>query len=128
PATCSGCGPGYRSPLEAMKGPREEIVYLPCIYRSTGIQKPDYLATVDVNPQSPTYCQVGQAPGSGSVLHSNENVTIAENVSNRSSLRVGSEAAAAVCGLSGSLSRSSGLKDFSIFCQAKKSLDFGRQP
>uniref|UniRef100_A0A7N8Y0B1 Methanethiol oxidase n=1 Tax=Mastacembelus armatus TaxID=205130 RepID=A0A7N8Y0B1_9TELE len=57
-ASCSGCGPGYRSPLDAMKGPREEIVYLPCIYRNTGIQKPDYLATVDVDPKSPTYCQV----------------------------------------------------------------------
>lgn len=40
------------------EGPREEIVYLPCIYRNTGIQKPDYLATVDVDPKSPTYCQV----------------------------------------------------------------------
>uniref|UniRef100_A0A3P9CNC9 Methanethiol oxidase n=1 Tax=Maylandia zebra TaxID=106582 RepID=A0A3P9CNC9_9CICH len=57
-ASCSGCGPGYRSPLDAMKGPREEIIYLPCIYRNTGILKPDYLATVDVNPKSPTYCQV----------------------------------------------------------------------
>ncbi|POI24387.1 hypothetical protein CIB84_011863 [Bambusicola thoracicus] len=42
----------------ALEGPREEIVYLPCIYRNTGIQKPDYLATVDVNPKSPHYCQV----------------------------------------------------------------------
>uniref|UniRef100_A0A8C4RW80 Methanethiol oxidase n=1 Tax=Erpetoichthys calabaricus TaxID=27687 RepID=A0A8C4RW80_ERPCA len=57
-AQCGKCGPGYRTPLEAMKGPREEIVYLPCIYRNTGIEKPDYLATVDVNPESPTYCQV----------------------------------------------------------------------
>ncbi|KAG7218824.1 hypothetical protein INR49_019692 [Caranx melampygus] len=39
-------------------GPREEIVYLPCIYRNTEILKPDYLATVDVNPNSPTFCQV----------------------------------------------------------------------
>uniref|UniRef100_A0A4W5K3S7 Methanethiol oxidase n=1 Tax=Hucho hucho TaxID=62062 RepID=A0A4W5K3S7_9TELE len=45
---------GYKSEL----CPREEIVYLPCIYRNTGIQKPDYLATVDVDPKSPTYCQV----------------------------------------------------------------------
>ncbi|XP_035770169.1 methanethiol oxidase, partial [Neolamprologus brichardi] len=57
-ASCSGCGPGYRSPLDAMKGPREEIIYLPCVYRNTGILKPDYLATVDVNPESPAYCQV----------------------------------------------------------------------
>uniref|UniRef100_A0A3B4WCR9 Methanethiol oxidase n=1 Tax=Seriola lalandi dorsalis TaxID=1841481 RepID=A0A3B4WCR9_SERLL len=57
-ASCSGCGPGYRSPLDAMKGPREEIVYLPCVYRNTDILKPDYLATVDVDPKSATYCQV----------------------------------------------------------------------
>ncbi|MCJ8728208.1 hypothetical protein PDJAM_G00001740 [Pangasius djambal] len=57
-STCSGCGPGYKSPLDAMNGPREEIVYLPCIYRNTEIQKPDYLATVDVDPKSPTYCKV----------------------------------------------------------------------
>ncbi|KAM8921541.1 methanethiol oxidase [Pelodytes ibericus] len=55
---CKSCGPGYRTPLDAMKGPREEIVYLPCIYRSTGIKKPDYLATVDVDPKSPTYSTV----------------------------------------------------------------------
>uniref|UniRef100_A0A672FM94 Methanethiol oxidase n=1 Tax=Salarias fasciatus TaxID=181472 RepID=A0A672FM94_SALFA len=57
-ANCSGCGPGYRTPLDAMKGPREEIVYLPCIYRNTASVRPDYLATVDVLPSSPTYCQV----------------------------------------------------------------------
>lgn len=55
---CGKCGPGYPSPLEAMKGPREELVYLPCIYRNTGIEAPDYLATVDVNPKSPQYSQV----------------------------------------------------------------------
>ncbi|KAF1586781.1 Methanethiol oxidase, partial [Eudyptes moseleyi] len=60
-AKCGACGPGYATPLDAMKGkycPREEIVYLPCIYRNTGIEKPDYLATVDVDPKSPHYCQV----------------------------------------------------------------------
>lgn len=41
-----------------MKGPREEIVYLPCIYRNTGTEAPDYLATVDVDPKSPQYSQV----------------------------------------------------------------------
>lgn len=40
------------------KGPREEIVYLPCIYRNTNTIKPDYLATVDVDPKSSTYCKV----------------------------------------------------------------------
>uniref|UniRef100_A0A8C2YI79 Methanethiol oxidase n=1 Tax=Chinchilla lanigera TaxID=34839 RepID=A0A8C2YI79_CHILA len=57
-ATKCKCGPGYPSPLEAMKGPREQIIYLPCIYRNTGIEAPDYLATVDVDPKSPQYCQV----------------------------------------------------------------------
>jgi selenium-binding protein 1 len=46
--------------LEAMKGPREKIVYLPCIYNNTGIKKPDYLATVDVDPESPDYGKVRQ--------------------------------------------------------------------
>ncbi|XP_046940304.1 methanethiol oxidase isoform X1 [Lynx rufus] len=58
---CEKCGPGYPTPLEAMKGPREEIIYLPCIYRNTGIEAPDYLATVDVDPKSPHYCQVIEA-------------------------------------------------------------------
>ena len=39
-------------------GPLEKIVYLPCVYRNTDIEKPDYLATVDVDPKSTTYCQV----------------------------------------------------------------------
>uniref|UniRef100_A0A1B6C6R3 Methanethiol oxidase n=1 Tax=Clastoptera arizonana TaxID=38151 RepID=A0A1B6C6R3_9HEMI len=54
-----GCcdGPGYKSPLDAMKnGPKEEIVYVLCI--QTDPEKPDYLATIDVNPQSLTYTQV----------------------------------------------------------------------
>uniref|UniRef100_A0A8D2QBY4 Methanethiol oxidase n=1 Tax=Zonotrichia albicollis TaxID=44394 RepID=A0A8D2QBY4_ZONAL len=55
---CGACGPGYASPLEAMKGPREQLLYLPCIYRNTGIGIPDFLATVDVDPKSPRYCQV----------------------------------------------------------------------
>lgn len=48
-----------RASLLSFEGPREEIVYLPCIYRNTDIVKPDYLATVDVDPKSSTYSQVG---------------------------------------------------------------------
>ncbi|XP_057689864.1 methanethiol oxidase isoform X5 [Corythoichthys intestinalis] len=58
---CSGCGPGYQSPLHAMKGEREKIVYLPCIYRNTATRQADYLATVDVDPESPSYCQTVEA-------------------------------------------------------------------
>ena len=54
------CGPGYATPLDAMKGPRETLVYLPCIHSNTGVDKPDYLATVDVNPRSMTYSKVSQ--------------------------------------------------------------------
>ncbi|CEL96651.1 unnamed protein product [Vitrella brassicaformis CCMP3155] len=58
--TTNGCchgGPGYASPLEAMRqGPRESIVYVTCIMKQQG--KPDYLATVDVDPNSHTYSQV----------------------------------------------------------------------
>ena len=52
------CGPGYASPKEAMKAPREKLLYTIAIYIGTGIQKPDYLATIDADPASPTYCQV----------------------------------------------------------------------
>jgi len=61
PALCSQCtGPGYASPRDAMfNGPREKITYLPCIQpphmKKT---KADYLATVDVDPSSPTYSKV----------------------------------------------------------------------
>ena len=52
------CGPGYASPAEAMKAPREKLLYTIAIYVGTGIQKPDYLATIDADPDSPTYSQV----------------------------------------------------------------------
>ncbi|DBB10518.1 TPA: hypothetical protein ACH3X3_002056 [Trebouxia sp. C0006] len=49
-------GPGFASPLDATKGPREALVYLPCIVPDQS--RPDYLATVDVDPSSDTYSQV----------------------------------------------------------------------
>ena len=45
-------------PAEAIRAPREELLYTIAIYTGTGIQKPDYLATVDADPESPTYSQV----------------------------------------------------------------------
>ncbi|NXQ20109.1 SBP1 oxidase, partial [Peucedramus taeniatus] len=38
--------------------PREEVAYVTCTYRSTGIEQPDFLATVDLNPRSCHYGQV----------------------------------------------------------------------
>eukprot|EP01023_Acetabularia_acetabulum_P051981 TRINITY_DN575_c0_g1_i2.p1 TRINITY_DN575_c0_g1~~TRINITY_DN575_c0_g1_i2.p1 ORF type:complete len:472 (-),score=84.93 TRINITY_DN575_c0_g1_i2:358-1773(-) len=52
----NGSGPGYCSPLAAMKGKREKIVYVPCIIPDSS--RPDYLCTVDVDPESSTYCQI----------------------------------------------------------------------
>src|SRR5881398_740190 len=52
------CGPGYASPQEAMKAQPEKVLYAIALYNGTGIEEPDYLATVDVDPNSPTYSQV----------------------------------------------------------------------
>lgn len=52
------CDRTYASPAEAMKAPRETIAYVPAIYTGTGTDKPDYLATIDIDPKSPTYSTV----------------------------------------------------------------------
>ncbi|XP_062512105.1 methanethiol oxidase-like [Corticium candelabrum] len=52
---CTRHGPGYVSPLHAMRGPRETLLYVPCIYRA---KKPDFLATIDVDESSPSYCKI----------------------------------------------------------------------
>ncbi|XP_077177513.1 methanethiol oxidase-like [Paroedura picta] len=43
-----------------MKGPRERLMYVTCCLSETDIgpQEPDYLATVDIDPESPMYCKV----------------------------------------------------------------------
>ena len=66
------CGPGFASPAEAMNAPREELLYTVALYVGTGIQRPDYLATIDAAPASPTYSQVIgrlEMPGIGDELH-----------------------------------------------------------
>ncbi|CAN8268651.1 unnamed protein product [Cochlearia groenlandica] len=55
---CCKNGPGYATPLLAMSGPREKLIYVAAIYTGTGQEKPDYLATVDVDPSSSTYSSV----------------------------------------------------------------------
>ena len=55
--SCNSCGPGYATPKEAFHfSPREKILYIPCIIPDK--DRPDYLSTVDVDPESPTYSQV----------------------------------------------------------------------
>jgi len=57
---CCHSGPGYATPLEAFRhGPREKILYVPAIPTGEGADtREDYLATVDVDPESPTFSQV----------------------------------------------------------------------
>lgn len=52
------CGPGYASPEAAMQAETEKVLYTIALYTGTGIEEPDYLATVDVDPNSPTYSQI----------------------------------------------------------------------
>lgn len=66
------CGPGYASPAEAMQADREKLLYTVALYVGTGVEKPDYLATVDVDPDSPTYSSVvarTEMPQIGDELH-----------------------------------------------------------
>lgn len=72
-ARCCGHGPGYRSPMDAYhNGPREKLMYIPCIRNNVDDQLPDYLATVDIDPESPTFSTVVhrlQMPYIGDELH-----------------------------------------------------------
>ena len=66
------CGPGYASPSKAMEAPKEKILYTIAIYTGTGIQKPDYLCTIDADPNSNTFSQVIsrlEMPDIGDELH-----------------------------------------------------------
>ncbi len=66
------CHPTYATVRDAMEAPREQYAFVPAILTGTGVQHPDYLATIDVNPQSSTYSQVvGRMamPQAGDELH-----------------------------------------------------------
>ena len=66
------CGPGYASPEEAMEADREEVLYTIALHVGTEAEEPDYLATVDVDPDSPTYSEVihrTPMPNVGDELH-----------------------------------------------------------
>ncbi|KAH8250008.1 hypothetical protein KR026_003564, partial [Drosophila bipectinata] len=57
PACCHG--PGYATPLDAMRsGPREKLLYTVTVQPNLDEPHGDYLSTVDVDPESPTYCQI----------------------------------------------------------------------
>ncbi|XP_031616959.1 methanethiol oxidase [Contarinia nasturtii] len=57
--SCCRHGPGYATPLDAMKnGPREKLLYVVVVQPNLDQPDGDYLATVDVDPTSKTYSQV----------------------------------------------------------------------
>src|ERR1700709_2769160 len=65
-------GPGYASPLVAREQPPEKFVYVAALYEGTGIDRPDFIAVVDVDRESPSYGQiVGRTdmPNVGDELH-----------------------------------------------------------
>ncbi len=66
------CGPGYASPAEAMNADPERVLHTVALYTGTGVEQPDYLATVDVDPESSTYSTViarTEMPQLGDELH-----------------------------------------------------------
>jgi methanethiol oxidase len=66
------CDRTYATPADAMRSPPETLLYLPAIYTGTKTHRPDYLATVDVNPDSATYGRVVHRlpmPNVGDELH-----------------------------------------------------------
>lgn len=57
--SCKACGPGYATPLDAFKnGEREKLLYTITVQPNKQEPHGDYLSTVDVDPNSPTYSQV----------------------------------------------------------------------
>lgn len=65
-------GPGYATPQDAQRAPRESLLYCVGIYTGTPVERPDYLATIDTDPASSTYGQVIhrlEMPHVGDELH-----------------------------------------------------------
>ncbi len=62
----------YPTPRDAMKAPPEDVAYVAALYVGTGIEAPDFLAVVDVDPKSPTYGRIvhkSELPYMGDELH-----------------------------------------------------------
>ncbi len=62
----------FATPDAARKSPAETLAYVAAVYVGTEVRKPDYLATVDLDPKSATYSQVIHRlamPNVGDELH-----------------------------------------------------------
>lgn len=65
-------GPGYASPQLAAEQAPESFIYVACLYEGTGIDRPDFIAVVDVDPASAQYGQIvhrTDMPNVGDELH-----------------------------------------------------------
>lgn len=62
----------YPSARSATQAPKEGLAYVAGLYVGTGVNKPDFIATVDVDPGSPTYSKIIsrlELPNTGDELH-----------------------------------------------------------
>jgi selenium-binding protein 1 len=62
----------FATPEDARKSPPEKLAYVIGVYAGTGVKKPDYLATIDVDPNSKTYSKIVHRlpmPNVGDELH-----------------------------------------------------------
>ena len=62
----------FPTPADAINSPPEKLAYVVATYAGTETKKSDYLATIDVDPQSKTYSQVihrVRMPQVGDELH-----------------------------------------------------------
>jgi len=62
----------FATPADAHKSPPEKLAYVVATYAGTGVKKPDYLATIDLDPASKTYSRVihrVKMPNIGDELH-----------------------------------------------------------
>jgi methanethiol oxidase len=57
----------YASPAEAMQAPPEELLYLACLHRGTGVEEPDFIAVVDA--ESGRIVHETPMPTAGDELH-----------------------------------------------------------
>ena len=54
----AAAGPGYKSPSDAMKAPREKLLFTVLVYCGEDATRPDKLAVVDADPGSSTYSTI----------------------------------------------------------------------
>ena len=55
-----------------MAAPPEMLLYLACLHRGTGVERPDFIAVVDADPDSDRYGEIvheAPMPNTGDELH-----------------------------------------------------------